>query len=139
MSEAEALAFLATMWLFLFVVTTITYIIAAIFLGLIFKKAGVASWIAWVPVYNSWKLLEIGGQKGFWSLFSLAGLSIITAIFIYISMYNIGLKFGKSGTFILLGIFFAPIWLIWIALDASKWNNMLGEPSVATEHTPAQA
>ena len=137
MSQAEALAFLATIWLVIFIVSVIAYVIAAIFLGLIFKKAGIASWIAWVPVYNSWKLLEIGGQKGYWSLFSFVGLSIITAVFIYISMYHVGLKFGKSGTFVILGIFLAPVWLIWIALDGSKWNNTLGEPSIAIEHAKA--
>ena len=41
------------------------YVVYAIFLGKIFKKAGVDSYKAWIPIYNTWKTLEIGGQQGF--------------------------------------------------------------------------
>ena len=32
--------------------------------ALIFKKAGVKPWQSWVPYLNSWRLLQLGGQKG---------------------------------------------------------------------------
>ena len=28
------------------------------------KKAGVKPWQSWVPYLNSWRLLQLGGQKG---------------------------------------------------------------------------
>lgn len=116
----------------------IAYVLTALFLGRIFKKAGVASWIAWVPFYNSWKMLEIGGQQGFWAILTVLPIvQIVSAIFMYIAMYNIGLKLGKSGAFVVLGIFLPIVWLIWLAVDNSTWNNSLGAPSRAVEHTGA--
>ena len=49
----------------------ILYGLSAILLGKIFKKAKVPSWKAWVPLYNLWKLFQIGGYAGGWSLFPL--------------------------------------------------------------------
>ena len=58
--EGAAAAAFAVMMLF---AVFIGYAITAIFLMLIFKKAGVPGWAAWVPFYNNWKLLEIGGES----------------------------------------------------------------------------
>lgn len=121
---------------FYFITIAIAYVVTAIFLGMIFKKAGVQSWIAWVPFYNSWKLLEIGGQQGFWAILAvLPFVNIVSAVFVFISMYNIGLKLGKSGAFVVLGIFLPIVWMIWLAVDKSTWNDSLGAPSRAVEHT----
>jgi hypothetical protein len=118
--------------------TIVSYVVTAILLARIFKKAGIASWSAWVPIYNSWRLLEIGGQQGFWSLlFFVPVLNIVSTVFLYIAMYNIGLKLGKSGQFVLLAIFLTLVWLVWLAVDKSTWNNALGAPSKAPEHLAA--
>ena len=63
---------------FLFAIAT--YVISAICLMQIFKKAGVKPWIAWVPFYNSWKVLEIGGQQGFWAI--LAPIASVATIWV---------------------------------------------------------
>ena len=113
----------------------IAYIVNAIFLGKIFKKAGIESWIAWVPIYNNWKMLEIGGQKGYWSVLALLPVvQIASIVFVIIAMYNIGLKFGKTGGFVALAILLPFVWVIWLAIDTSVWNNALGAPSQAPEH-----
>ena len=107
-----------------FIALVVMYIITAIFLGKIFKKAGLAAWPAWVPIYNTWKLLEIGGQPGFWAPLGLiTPINIVTTVFTYIAMYHVGKKLGKSGTFVLLGIFLPIVWLIWLAIDKSTWND----------------
>jgi hypothetical protein len=121
--------------LFSLVVTVIAYVVSALLLGRIFKKAGIESWIAWVPFYNSWKLLEIGGQQGFWAVLAIIPLvQYVSIVFIFIAMYNIGLKLGKSGTFVVWGIFLPIVWFIWLAVDSSTWNESLGAPSKAVEH-----
>lgn len=121
--------------LFTLIVSAVAYVISAILLGKIFKKAGVQSWIAWVPFYNSWKMLEIGGQQGFWAILAIVPLvQYVSIVFIFIAMYNIGLKLGKSGTFVLFGIFLSIVWYIWLAVDDSTWNESLGAPSLAVEH-----
>jgi len=132
---AASAAIMGAVIVFTVIAGLISYIISAIFTGQIFKKAGIASWIAWVPFYSTWKLLEIGGQPGFWSVLAIIPfVNYVSAVFLYISMYNIGLKLGKSGAFVLLAIFLPIVWLIWLAVDKSTWNDALGAPSKAKEH-----
>ncbi|HEY0965020.1 MAG TPA: DUF5684 domain-containing protein, partial [Candidatus Saccharimonadales bacterium] len=97
------------------VVFAVAYVITAIFLGKIFKKAGTPSWIAWVPIYNSWKMLELGGQHGWWVLLSFVPfVNLASLVFMIIAMYHIGKKLGKEDWFVLLAIFLGPVWLIWL-------------------------
>jgi hypothetical protein len=122
--------------LFGLVLAVAAYVVSALLLGRIFKKAGIESWIAWVPFYNTWKLLEIGGQQGFWAVLAIIPIvQYVSIVFIFIAMYNIGLKLGKSGAFVVLGIFLSIVWLIWLAVDSSTWNESLGAPSKAVEHS----
>jgi hypothetical protein len=121
---------------FYIVTLAVAYVLNGIFLGRIFKKAGVASWAAWVPFYSNWKLLEIGGQQGFWAILVIVPIvSIVSLVFTLVAEYNVGLKLGKSSAFVLLAIFLPLVWLIWLAVDKSVWNESLGEPSRAVEHT----
>jgi magnesium-transporting ATPase (P-type) len=123
--------------LFIFVFTLALYAISSYLFSRIFKKAGVKPWIAWVPIYNSWKLLEIGGQKGYWAVLALFPLvNIIAIVFMYIAMYNIGLKLGQQGVFILLAIFIPIVWIIWLAFDKSTWDDSKGAPSLAQLEAP---
>jgi len=114
------------------------YAFYAFFLMKIFKKAGVEQWIAWVPIYNSWKMLEIGGQQGFWAILAIIPfVNIVSAVFMYISMYHIGLKLQKEGVFVLLAIFLTPVWLVWLAVDKSKWDDSKGAPRLDTPKAAA--
>ena len=115
---------LSTIIFFILIAGIISYIIVALFTGKVFAKAGVESWKAWVPVYNTWTLLQLGGQQGFWAIITLIPVANIAAmVMIYIAMHHIGLKFGKSGTFVLLAIFAPLVWFIWLAMDDSKWRG----------------
>lgn len=112
------------------IIGLVMYVVVALLLSRIFKKAGVEGWKAWVPVYNNWITLELGGQAGWWSvLVFIPVVNIVAAIFLYIAMYNIGLKLGKSGVFVLWAIFLPLVWYIWLALDQSRWNPSIGAPS----------
>lgn len=135
MSTSDAAAATAAILFVAFIVLLFSvgfYIFMSLCLMQIFKKAGVKPWIAWVPFYNNWKLLEIGGQQGFWAVLAIIPVvSIVSAVFMYIAAYNIGLKLNKSGAFVILAIFLFPIWLIALALDKSTWNESAGAPSIA--------
>lgn len=103
---------------------TAYYLVQAFFLSKIFQKANIEPWKAWIPVYNHWILLELGGQKGFWSvLLYVPIIHIASVIFTYIATYEIGAKLGKSNAFVLLAIFLPPVWLGWLAFDSSKWKG----------------
>ena len=123
MDPANAAA-VGVVFLFLIVLVIISYAISAYLLSRIFKKAGVEQWRAWVPVYNYWKLLQLGDQQGFWAILSIFPfVGIVSAIFIYIAMYKIGKKLGKEDWFVLIAIFLPIVWLIWLGFDDSKWQS----------------
>jgi hypothetical protein len=87
------------------------YVVMSIALSGFFKKVGVEGWIAWVPIYNIWKWLEVGGQPGWLSLLSLVSPGgIVTSVFLYIGMYRTGLAFRKDIGILVLGIFFPFVW-----------------------------
>ena len=131
--SGEGVGIASGLFAFFILFTVLSYAIFAFLLGKIFKKSGVPQWAAWVPVYNNWKLLEIGGQQGFWAVLALIPfVNLVAAIFIYISMYQIGLKLQKESWFVILAIFLPLVWLIWLAFDDSKWDNKKGEPSKVT-------
>lgn len=122
--SAAAAALGVTFFMFFFLFAIAVYVFVAICLMRIFKKAGVPAWIAWVPFYNNWKLLEIGGQQGFWAVLAIIPVvNIVSAIFMYIAQYHIGKKLGKGGEFVLWAIFIPIVWYIWLAFDKSKWND----------------
>lgn len=143
LDPAATAAFIATFGLF----ALIGYVVQAIFLGMIFKKAGVESWKAWVPLYNVWVFLELGGQKGWISLLFLLAwvpvLGIIPAIvafvFTCVAAYRIGLNLGKEGVFVLLYIFVTIVWLIWLAVDKSTWKGVAAPAVQAVPAGPAEA
>lgn len=121
----------------LLIFAVISYAITAFLLGRVFKKAGVPQWAAWVPIYNTWKLLEMGDQPGFWSVLSLLPfVGILTLVFMYIAMYHIGLKLGKEKWFVLLAIFVPIVWMIWLGFDDSKWPVEKKPAAAPTKATP---
>lgn len=122
--EAAATVFGVFAILFMLVMAVAMYVVMSLLTMRIFKKAGVEGWKAWVPFYNHWILLELGNQKGFWAVLTIVPLvNIVSAVFTYIAMYHIGLKFGKDGAFVLWAIFIPLVWYIWLAVDDSKWQN----------------
>jgi hypothetical protein len=133
-------AALKGMLMFFVVFAVVAYVVYALLLSRIFKKAGVEGWKAWVPVYNSWIMLELGGQKGFWAVLALVPVvNIAAAVFMYIAMYNIGLKLGKDGAFVLLAIFLPIVWLIWLAVDSSTWKGAPAATQAGTTPKPPVA
>jgi len=113
-------------------IALVAYILQAIFMGLVFKKAGQPMWKAWVPVYNSWTLLQLGGQNGIWAVLAFIPIvNIVSAVFMYISMYYIGKNLGKSDAFVLFAIFLPLVWLIWLAVDSSTWKGAKSQKTAA--------
>ena len=105
------LAIYGAFFLFSLVFAAAVYVLMALALSSFFKKVGVESWIAWVPIYNTWKWLEVGGQQGWLALISLIPYgSIVTAVFLYIGMYRTGIAFGRDTGFFELGLFLPLVW-----------------------------
>jgi Family of unknown function (DUF5684) len=113
--DSGQVAALLPLWLaffvFYIVIFVAAYVVMSIALMTFFRKVGVDGWIAWVPFYNTWKWLEIGGQRGWIALVALIpGASLIASVFLWIGMYRSGLAFGKGVGFLVLGIFLPFVW-----------------------------
>lgn len=123
--SAALLGVVLVVMAFAFLFVAAMYVFIAICLQRIFKKAGVENtWAAWVPFYSHWKLLEVGGQPGYWAVLALIPLvGIASAVFTFISQYNIGKSLGKGGEFVLFAIFLPYVWFPWLAFDKSTWHG----------------
>jgi hypothetical protein len=140
LSDAAVAGMTAFILIFALVVIVLSYVISAFLLGRIFKKAGVEQWKAWVPVYNNWILLELGDQKGFWAVLALVPfVNIVSVVFMFIAMYNIGLKLGKESWFVLLAIFLPIVWLIWLAFDKSTWKGTVPAKTATANSAPTSS
>lgn len=136
-SESTAAAALMGVVVFALIGALIGYVINSFLLSKIFQKAGVEQWKAWVPLYNTWVMFELGGQKGWMALLLLVPIvNIVAVVFYYIASYHIGLKLGKEGVFVLLAIFLPIVWLAWLAFDKSTWQG--AAPVTATANSAPQ-
>jgi Family of unknown function (DUF5684) len=98
------------------------YIVTALAFQRLFSKVGIDGWIAWVPFYNTWKRLELGGQPGWLSLLSIVGASIVPAIFLCIGMWRTGIAFRKDSGFLVLGIFLPFVWAFLLARPQEEYH-----------------
>ena len=127
------LAIYGAFFLFSLVFAAAVYVLMALALSSFFKKVGVESWIAWVPIYNTWKWLELGGQPGWLSLLSLVSpAGIVTSVFLYVGMHRTGIAFRKDAAFLVLGIFLPFVWAFMLSSDKEQYHpefiTMAGYP-----------
>lgn len=126
MTDQEAAGVFAILGVFL-ALLAVSYIIRSYALSKIFEKAGQQGWKAWVPVYNHWILLQLGGQAGWWSLMLFVPfVNIVAIVFLYMAMYYVGLKLQKTAVFLLLALLLPIVWYLWLAFDSSKWKESAG-------------
>ena len=102
----------------------IVYVYYSLALMSIFRKAGLKTWPAWVPIFNVWRILQLGGQKGWWVLVGIIPIvgTILYVVFLIIAGVKIQTAFGKPGIFYLLAILLTPVWYGILAWDSSTWN-----------------
>lgn len=99
-------------------------LVAIIAMWKLFTKAGEPGWKALIPIYNSWVFLRLGDQAGWWALVALIPLvNIVAVVFMAIAAYNIGLKLGKEGWYVVLYVLVPIIWMLILAFDKSTWNT----------------
>ena len=100
-----------------------SYVILAIGLAGLFRKAGIEPWKAWVPLYSTYVWLQLGGQNGHWVWASLIPYgSLVTSIFLYIGMHRTGKAFGKDTGFLVLGIFLPWVWVLILGLGKEEYH-----------------
>src|SRR6201999_756513 len=96
---------------FAILLSLVFYVLMGFSFMKLFRKVGVEPWAAWVPVFNIWRILELGGQPGWWSVIAFVPYgSIVTAVFECIGTYRTGTAFGKDGSWVVLFIFLPFVW-----------------------------
>ncbi|MDR2524551.1 MAG: DUF5684 domain-containing protein [Candidatus Nomurabacteria bacterium] len=80
------------------------YVLVSIFIMKLFKKAGVKPWIAWVPVYNQWKFLQIGGYPGGLVFLAVGGVILYIIGMVLMFIGSLGAK--QLMVFAILGVLF---------------------------------
>lgn len=119
---AEAMAPVIILWSLLGGI--VTYVFYGFALTGIFRKAGLKTWPAWVPFFNTWRVLQLGGQKGWWLLVGLIPVigPILYLVYLIIAGVKIQSAFGKPGVFYILAILVTPVWYGILAWDSSTWQ-----------------
>ncbi|MFD0995908.1 hypothetical protein HNR16_001025 [Pseudoclavibacter chungangensis] len=84
----------------------------------IFQKMGIDGWKAWVPIVNTWTLLEAGGQHGWWQFVPFANI-----VFLVLAVLKIQEGFGKETWWIVIYLLFPIIWVFILAFDGSQWRG----------------
>jgi len=119
----------AIFYLFYFVFAVAFYVFYSYTLSKIFQKAGVEGWKAWVPILNSWTLLELGGYAGFWALLALVPfVNIVSVVFLVLAVHNVNKGFGKDGAFTVLYVFLPYVWSGILAWGSAQYNPALTVP-----------
>jgi hypothetical protein len=123
------IAFVAVMAISLAIGLTLAlalYIVNAFALMSLFRKVGVAPWIGWVPYYNTWTVLELGGQAGPLALLSLAPYgSYAVLVFLAIAHHRTGIAFRKDTGWVVLAIFLPFVWAFLLGRDEEVYRPEL--------------
>jgi hypothetical protein len=107
----------------LIVVAAGAYVLTAVSLMQLFKKVGIEPWIAWVPYYNQWKLLELGGQPGWMVLIALLPVgNIVTLVFLIFGEHRIGIAFGKDASWTVLAVFLPWLWALLLGRSTEVYD-----------------
>jgi uncharacterized protein DUF5684 len=102
------------------------YVVNAFALMSLFRKVGVAPWIGWVPYYNTWTVLELGGQPGPLALLSLAPYgNYAVLVFLAIAHHRTGIAFRKDTGWVVLAIFLPFVWAFLLGRDEEVYRPEL--------------
>jgi hypothetical protein len=127
----------ATFWIVFFSAFAITlgaalvfalafYVVNALALMSLFGKVGVRPWIGWVPFYNTWTVLELGGQPGPLALLSIVPYgSYVVLVFRAIANYRTDLAFRKPTSWVVLAIFLPFVWAFLLGRAEERYQPEL--------------
>ncbi|NQD87436.1 hypothetical protein HP499_06400 [Paenarthrobacter sp. CM16] len=108
-SESAAAAGLV-MLLMVIYFAVVFAIVGVLYMG-IFTKAGRPAWAAFVPIYNSIKVMEIAGRPWYWLLLSFIPFAGI--YFSIVALHDLSKSFGKDAGYtvglVLLPVVFVPM------------------------------
>jgi len=99
------------------------YVWIALALSAVFRKSGVESWKAWVPILNTIVLLQLAGLSGWWLLlvfFPVLGALALIVVFVF-AVYRVSIAFGYGVGMTVLGVLVFPVWASLIGWGSARW------------------
>jgi len=114
----------------LFIITLIFLLIVVLpvyGLSTMFKKAGIPTWKAWIPIYNTWVMLDVAKKPKWW--FFIQFLPIIGWFFSFMILIEFVKCFGKYAFYqhaltVLVGMFY------FIYIGKNKKDRYIGPDRV---------
>jgi signal peptidase I len=95
----------------IFIIALILFILPAIGLQKLFQKAGEQGWKAWIPLYNTWVMLDIAKRPKhwfFWQFIPVVGWFITLGIYIeFVKVYGKFKFYQHAATVFSAGLYFA--------------------------------
>ncbi|MBS1599770.1 MAG: signal peptidase I [Bacteroidetes bacterium] len=119
----------------LLLIALILFILPAIGLYSMFKKAGVPAWKALIPIYNTWVMMEIAKRPKYWvflQILPVVGWFITLAILIEFVKTFGKFRFYQHA----LTVFSAGLYFVYIGLNSK--DKFLG-PEVVRKHKKSSA
>jgi signal peptidase I len=102
-------------------------------LFLLFKKAGLKPWLAFIPIINILNVLKLTGRRWYWLILML--LPVVGFLFVMISFFDLLHSFGKKKFYhFLLGLVFGVFYLFFIAVN--KKVQYVGVRNKNATHLP---
>ncbi|MBD3943105.1 Forkhead-associated protein, partial [Microbacterium sp. NEAU-LLC] len=99
------------------------YVWIALALSAVFRKSGVESWKAWVPILNAVVVLQLAGMSGWWLLlafFPVLGAIALVVVFVF-AVYRVSVAFGYGTGMTVLGVLAFPVWASVIGWGSARW------------------
>ena len=129
-SSGALLATIITIYAVVIGVALLIGLVGYVLMGLsfmkLFRKVGIEPWAAWVPYFNIWRVLELGGQPGWFALFTIIPYgSIVTVVFECIGAHKTGIAFRKDGSWVVLFYFLPFVWAWLLAADGLPYEPEL--------------
>ncbi|MFK4838019.1 DUF5684 domain-containing protein [Microbacterium sp. ZW T2_14] len=98
------------------------YVWIALALSAVFRKAGVESWKAWVPILNSIVLLQLAGLSPWLLLLALVPIVQIAVLVVFvIAIHRVSTAFGFGVGMTVLGAVLFPVWASVIGWGSARW------------------
>ena len=97
----------------------ISYLLSALPLWFVFKKAGQPGWHALIPIFNIYVTLKIVGRPGWWLILFL--IPFVGFIIWIIVAYDLARSFGHGAGFTIGLILLSWIFLLILGLNSSRY------------------
>lgn len=147
-----------TTWVVLAAAMLVLWVWTSLALVALFRKIGIKPRVAWVPVWNLWKLFASTALSGAWSLVGVCGAAVaiglgflptvgsylraiigfftlvVFLIAVAVMLSRVNGDFGYSSGMTALGVFLFPIWASVLGWGPRTWNGEPYKDSVPPTH-----